>query len=570
MQNYYDLQKGVTASNLAHLYSRVSSARQVDGTGLDRQSDTTEAYRERMGLTIVKSYTDAGVSAIRGANRRKGELGTILKAIESGVIKPGEPLIIEAMDRLSREPPMEAFDTLKTILKKGIVVHTVMDQRFYTYQSLNTDLGQLILVLFSMARANEEVRVRGKRVADAWVQKREDNEILTSKVPGWLMVVPKSDLTDPVEIAHAKKFKGDRAFTVNKHRLGLLKWMFEQVAAGVSPHAVARMLNDQGETPWGNQRKASTGIHRWTSTTIVHIITSKNAVGEYRSNAISFDEDGKRHLHLAKVIADYYLPVIDPGLWMRANAAVAKRKRTFERGNTGEEFANLFQHIATCHHCGGPMYLKHNSGPSASNPYRKKYTFFRCHARSDGKCTNHRTVKYAHFEAEFLEWVAEIDLTDNRSAEIGEIEKRIADQTLKIESLNSEIDRIIQGYGDTKRGNQMVKEKEAEIETIEMQLSADRDALALAQTVQSPQDRKEALKQLITKMSTADKQERFQIRAAMHQKIREVVSKIEFHQDGHIFAYLHDKPGTQYRFYESQYAGVRRFQDKFREYMEAA
>jgi hypothetical protein len=140
---------------------------------------------------------------------------------------------------------------VKDILKRGIIVHTIMDRRIYTYNSVNSDLTQLLTLLMSMARANEESRVKGSRVADAWAGRRDTGEIVTGKVPGWLRIVPKSELTDPGEIEHAKNLHGDKAFTVQPHRLMLVRWMFEQVANGVSPHAVATMLNQRGRADMG-------------------------------------------------------------------------------------------------------------------------------------------------------------------------------------------------------------------------------------------------------------------------------------------------------------------------------
>lgn len=516
---------------------------------------------------MVKSYTDRGVSAFRGANKRHGELANILKAIEVGIIKPGEHLIIESVDRLSRQAPMEALDTLKQILKRGIIVHTVMDRRFYTYNSVNGDLTQLLVLLISMARANEESKVKGSRVADAWVRSRNGNDIVSGKVPGWLRVVPKSELTDPIEVEHARQFGGDRGFTVNPHRLKLLRWMFDQVASGVSCHAVARMLNAQNEEPWGNPRKSSTGKHRWIAASVVSIITTKTCLGEYVSNVTSYDETGKRSLTVAKVKPNYYPPVIEPDVWRRAQATVAGRKLNFIRGNTGETFTNLFKDVTECAHCGGRMVLR-TSGKSekALSKYKGIYKFFRCRTRGDNACENPTTFRYQPFEDSFLEWVQEIDLVDNRSTEVADLERRIAEKTIRIEALEAECRQIIAEFKRSRTGARMVDEKEAEIDKLDAVLKEDRNSLALAQAAQSPQDRIAALANLIAKMGTADSQELFQIRAALNQKIREVVSKIVFYKNGFTDVTVLNDPHTRYRFYRGLFAGFRRAKNKFPEF----
>jgi hypothetical protein len=140
---------------------------------------------------------------------------------------------------------------------------------------------------------------------------------------------------------------------------------------------------------------------------------------------------------------------------------IVKRRQTHDRGNTGATFPNLFQHVTKCVHCGGVMYFKRNSGPSDSNKYRKAFTFFRCSSRVDGLCENGKTYKYVEFESAFLDWVIEVNVDDNRSSQITEIEKRIAEHTLKLEALDAEARRIIEEYKGTRTGQRMVAEKEA-------------------------------------------------------------------------------------------------------------
>ena len=538
-QPYYDLPKGVTASNFAHLYRRVSDVRQLEGTGLGRQLDSTDSYIADLSLFAVKSYEDRGMSAFRGANQRHGELATILEAVKFGLIKSGEHLIIESLDRLSRQPPMDALEPLKEILRQGIIVHTVIDRKVFTYQGVNSDTSQLIGLLLSMARANEESRVKSVRVSGAWRDKREGNEILTAKTPGWLKVVRRNELTDPAEIAHAAKFDGDRAFTAIPERVKALKWMFEQAAAGMSTFSIARLLNDKGVEPWGKQRKGSTGKHRWMDRTVELILTTKTCLGEYRSNTVSFDENGKRHLTLAKVKPDYYLPAIDADLWMRANAALKKRVTNRQRGNTGEDFSNLLKGTTFCAHCGGIMHFKW-TGRRPQYPNTKIYPFFRCTARQDGVCENSLCPKYGPVEKGILDFVQEIDLTDDRSAEVADIERRIAEATIKLQHLDEENRSIITTYQGTRTGVTMVKENEARMDAIEKELAMDRDRLLIARGAQTPSDRKAALKHLISRMGTANQQERFEIRAALNTKIREVIREIRFRKSGQIDVVLHN------------------------------
>jgi hypothetical protein len=58
--------------------------------------------------------------------------------------------------------------------------------------------------------------------------------------------------------------------------------------------------------------------------------------------------------------------------------------------------------------------------------------------------------------------------------------------------------------------------------------------------MQSPADRKVALKQLTARMYAADEQERFEIRAAINAKIREVIREIRLRKRGQIDVVLYN------------------------------
>ena len=51
-----------------------------------------------------------GVSAFRGKNRKKGDLSVFLAALEAGELEPNPVLILEDLDRLSRDKIMSSVD----------------------------------------------------------------------------------------------------------------------------------------------------------------------------------------------------------------------------------------------------------------------------------------------------------------------------------------------------------------------------------------------------------------------------------------------------------------------------
>ena len=87
---------------LAFSYRRFSSTQQRDGSSLERQLEMAVDVCSSMGWELVDLPPDAGLSAFKGLNKIKGALGTFLRKVKAGEIPKGSVLIIENMDRFSR------------------------------------------------------------------------------------------------------------------------------------------------------------------------------------------------------------------------------------------------------------------------------------------------------------------------------------------------------------------------------------------------------------------------------------------------------------------------------------
>ncbi|EGJ88532.1 hypothetical protein SF434370_1370 [Shigella flexneri 4343-70] len=70
------------------------------------------------------SFKDLGKSAFSGKHL-KGGLGDFLTAIEKGLVKAGDTLLIESLDRLSRQDIDIASELLRRILRAGVDVVTL-------------------------------------------------------------------------------------------------------------------------------------------------------------------------------------------------------------------------------------------------------------------------------------------------------------------------------------------------------------------------------------------------------------------------------------------------------------
>ncbi len=94
----------------AVVYTRVSSEEQVTGTSLDSQLNDCLAFAHRQGLSVIRTFTDAGVSA-KTANRP-----ALKEALEFCAREKPTAFVVWKLDRLSRNTSDGLV--LRTTLKK--------------------------------------------------------------------------------------------------------------------------------------------------------------------------------------------------------------------------------------------------------------------------------------------------------------------------------------------------------------------------------------------------------------------------------------------------------------------
>jgi DNA invertase Pin-like site-specific DNA recombinase len=137
----------------AYSYLRMSTDLQLTGDSRRRQLKASREYAEANGLTLASDgqLEDIGLSAFRGANVRDGALGRFLAAVERGDVPRGSYLLVESLDRLSREQVKVALLLFLRIGQAGITLVTLMDGRVHRPE--DDDVGGLMMSLVSMNTA---------------------------------------------------------------------------------------------------------------------------------------------------------------------------------------------------------------------------------------------------------------------------------------------------------------------------------------------------------------------------------------------------------------------------------
>src|SRR5271157_5258887 len=171
-QPHSEGQKSESQPREAISYSRFSTAIQASGDSLRRQLTLSDEYAKKHNLHINRTLTDKGVSGFRGANLQQGALGAFIKAIEMGKVKPGSVLLVESLDRLSRNEITEQLGLFLCILTAGIEIVTLYDERSYHRESNNGNPTELIISIVLMIRGWEESATKSFRLKEVWKAKR--------------------------------------------------------------------------------------------------------------------------------------------------------------------------------------------------------------------------------------------------------------------------------------------------------------------------------------------------------------------------------------------------------------
>src|SRR5262245_1608840 len=156
-------------------YIRWSSAPQGEGDSLRRQtSGGAEDFCAPHGLRrdLTQRLHDPGVSACRGADRiDKHDLGKFLEAVKQGKVKPGSYLIVENLDRLTREHIRPALTLLLNLIEAGIRVVQLrpVEQVF----DENVEPMNLMMAIMELSRGHSESAVKSYRVSQKWEQRRK-------------------------------------------------------------------------------------------------------------------------------------------------------------------------------------------------------------------------------------------------------------------------------------------------------------------------------------------------------------------------------------------------------------
>lgn len=337
-------------SPVAYAYIRYSSLAQASGGSVDRQITPLKEFTDRTGVEVVEVIIDEGVSSYKGRNVNKGKFKEILERVSSGVIRKGDYIVVESIDRITRQRVLDGVDLLQGIIKKGIRIYTTMDRICYSRDNEEDDLKTIMMIALIAKRANEESATKSWRGKESW---RKQKELATSGVA-------KINIKRP---PYGLDFDSNKSmFIVNEAEASEIRKIFSLLKyMGVS-NAI-REVNKNSKRKWA-------GRH------VIHMIRTQYPLGVLRSQKRTSDD----RKEFVEYIEGYYPPILSQSEFNEAVSAMQGRRDRKDYGNTSFEDFNIFRSVAKCHSCGGSLLFE-----KQKNPKGVVYFYLHCHSRKELK-----------------------------------------------------------------------------------------------------------------------------------------------------------------------------------------
>jgi len=368
----------------AYSYLRFSTPEQQEGDSVRRQIAVTHAYAKELGLDLDESlrFEDKGVSAFRGKNSADGALSEFLEYARAGKVPPGSFLMVESLDRISRDEVLDAMDVLRSILKLGISLAVVNGRKVFSLRSVNANPMELMVALLSFATAHEESVKKSYRTLENWKSKRAgavNGEVISRRGLAWLAYNDTAKAWEPIP-----------------ERVAIVERIFREYLAGRGTVTIAGDLNTEGVPTWGKTRKPGTRGH-WQPSYLQRILFSPAVIGTLELSTEEATEDGQKVLRKLNPVPNYYPAVIDAETWKQVqalrNAGVRAPRRT-----EGADLGNLFSHLLRCGKCGHSASAVNKRGKDRRGAQQ---VYVICNrARVKAGCERH-SLPYANLEEFF-------------------------------------------------------------------------------------------------------------------------------------------------------------------------
>jgi len=368
-------------------YLRVSTAIQSseEKTGVARQDENFKGWlKDHPDYTPWdERFADLGKSAFKSYKTR-GALTAILDLAEKGSFGDEAVLVIDSVDRLCREPSLEAMELLITLFKKGLWL-SVVELGGQILKERDEIVFVQLAMAFQVAHGHSKTKSFKIRASvDTKIEKFKRGDYSSHYSPR-IKSKKKYHYPDYLDFIGEGVPAGrplNEYWKFNKHvemfRLAI------DMSFEYGPTEVSKRLYDLGYRSLRDGRKP---ISEWWLRTQ---LMSRRLIGEFQPVETYIDENGKsKRRNKGEPITGHFLPLISPEKFKRLQEARFFRKNNKSAPRPTEKKRWLFGTSIFCSHCGERVIF-------SSVPSRKKsdpdgfYHYLHCSAggqRATDICT---------------------------------------------------------------------------------------------------------------------------------------------------------------------------------------
>ena len=524
-------------SQPAYIYARFSSLEQGKGTSLRRQFDNARDFIKAQGFEYPRDehgdpipspehdMADEGRSAYSGANRSPGgALYEFERKALAGHFRNGVYLVVEHLDRLSRQGYEEVLQILKNLSNNGVTVVTI-DGPTYWNAYERADMGKVMMAILKAEAAYDHSHEKSKKLKKAWNLRIEaiqggEKRAFTPLLPAWMEVC--SETKAPI---------------LNKHRSAVLREIYEWYDQGYGLPAMVRMLNGRKEPSWGyGARQSKAG---WNTAYLHKLLTNRAVLGEYRPGSRGHSEIGKRDKGI--LIEGYYPQAIPADLFNRIQSRRASRRQM--GGKAEKTMSNLFSGMMFCRECGAAMYFQSQQRAGRRTGHKSKldgrkltYTakidrsYMMCNNnRRLHVCANNQRFRYEFLEASILDAVLNVAM-DNKSFEVADraatVRTSIAEAERLLEGKRYQLENLSEALKDrfSKTVNNQIADLEEEIERDEAELKTMRSDLLKEEGDATPDEHLARVAQVRDSLHSEYEEERYGARVRVRAALARVMT----------------------------------------------
>jgi DNA invertase Pin-like site-specific DNA recombinase len=320
-------------------YARFSSRKQAKGLSLSRQVEAAAEWCTKNGYTLEAGdqFKDEGRSAYSGENATVGDLSVIQNKLLSGEIEPGTILIVEALDRITRQSLSEAITLMMSLVHKGLVIVTLSDEKVWDKKAMN-DLGSFMMSVVTLYRGHQESEYKSMRLRKTFQKHRKTgSQEAFGSAPGWLT---RDDKKTP--------------WKVKEELADVVRRVFELSAAGFGSKAIAHKANAE---KWPVVTRLGKQEAGWHAQMAGQLLRNRAVLGELQHRIRTHDAHAQhwQGLITGTPIENYYPRIVSDDLWNRARASVRSRAVAKRRD---AHYYNIFSGLMYCGLCGAPIHRK--------------------------------------------------------------------------------------------------------------------------------------------------------------------------------------------------------------------